>query len=350
MDTRLPIRWLAILVLAHALAHAHGALAQPSYSIANAPAEVPSGTLFGVDVVLDLDGNASTGHEVSVAFSPGLLSVESASELGVPPYEVNLSSGVRGIDDAAGIVDQIEAAALAPIGPVPPFVVGRIEFRAGEIGEATIVPFFGAGAGVLDGSGRAIDGVLFYGASVRVIEAATPTPTATPGSSATPTPSATSTATPTATATATPTASPTPTPSPTPESACHCVPHWIVPVGNLATLRETASGGEGSETTRKVGVMLRARDSAGNTCQPDSSAFSLRLRVVDDDGDVLLDETRESLACDARVHRERFSVHYGVANCAGSTAPSENSRGRVTLLATTEYGDLVAHRALRCNP
>jgi hypothetical protein len=209
------------LTFVNVLAYAGSAFAVPSYSITNAPSEVNFGEMFTVDVTLNLGvdgvGNPieSVGHEVSVDFSPGLLVAVGAVELGVPPYQLNLSPGVRGIDNATGIVDQFEAAAFTPItfdemltecvGSPAACVLGQITFQAGDVGVATIIGFFSPGAAVLDATGQAIDGVVFNSVSVNVV-IPTPTPIATP------TPPATST--PTATPTPTPTATPTPMPLP----------------------------------------------------------------------------------------------------------------------------------------
>ncbi len=196
--------------------------AAPSYSIANAPSEVLSGEVFTVDIILDLNGNSSVGHEVSVSFTPGHLVATNAVEMGAPPYEFNLSPGVGGIDNAAGVVDQFEAASLSdpPINPGGAFIVGQITFQAGAGGGATIIGIFGTGGAVLDGVDpfQPIEGVVFNGASIDVV-GPTPTPTVTPIPTPTATPTATPTVTPIPTPTATPTATPTPggpTPTPTP--------------------------------------------------------------------------------------------------------------------------------------
>lgn len=70
--------------------------------------------------------------------------------------------------------------------------------------------------------------------------------------------------------------------------------------------------------------------------------------MVDDDGDVILDETRTGLTCDRRVGKEEFMATYEVENCAGSEAPSRSSAGGVTVTVTTGDGELVASRTLKC--
>jgi hypothetical protein len=173
-DLTLRQKLIAVLAFVSAMAYAGSAFAAPSYSIANAPSDVHPGAVFTVDVILDLDGHSSTGHEVSVRFTPGLLVAVEAAESGGQPYPLNLSPGVRGIDNAAGVVDQLEAAALSPISSETPFVVGRIAFQAGDVGVATIIGFLGPGAAVLDATGQSIAGVVFHNASVNVIPAPTP--------------------------------------------------------------------------------------------------------------------------------------------------------------------------------
>jgi hypothetical protein len=124
-----------------------------------------------------------------------------------------------------------------------------------------------------------------------------------------------------------------------------------VPSGNLAVLNETQSLGRGSMQAEQIGVVLKAEERSRGACRPGSSTdtFSLRLRMVDDDGGVILDETRTGLTCDRRVGQEKFTAPYYVENCEGSKAPSRSSAGHVTLTATTEDGELVASRTLQCN-
>jgi hypothetical protein len=124
-----------------------------------------------------------------------------------------------------------------------------------------------------------------------------------------------------------------------------------VPSGNLAVLKKTTDRGNRSRQKKKVGVVLKAREQSRGACRPRTSTdtFSLRLQMVDDDGDVILDETREGLTCNRRVGKEKFMVTYDVENCAGSEAPDRRSKGRVTVTATTDDGKLVSRRTLKCN-
>jgi hypothetical protein len=71
--------------------------------------------------------------------------------------------------------------------------------------------------------------------------------------------------------------------------------------------------------------------------------------MIDDDGDVIMDETREGLTCNRRVGQQKFMATYEVENCAGSEVPSRTSKGNVTVTATTDDGRLVSSRTLKCN-
>ncbi len=71
--------------------------------------------------------------------------------------------------------------------------------------------------------------------------------------------------------------------------------------------------------------------------------------MVDDDDDVILDETRTGLTCDRLAGQEKFEATYTVQNCKGSVAPDRNSKGEITVTATTDAGELVSIRTLECN-
>ena len=144
------------------------------------------------------------------------------------------------------------------------------------------------------------------------------------------------------------------TPTPAPENECRCVPDAITPGGTLAILNNTESLGRGSTQTKAVGVVLSADERIPGACRPNTSTdtFSLRVQMVDDDGDVILDETLYDLTCNRAVGKEAFLVTYEVENCAGSEAASQHmgSKGEVTITATTEDGKLLVDRRLKCNP
>ena len=124
-----------------------------------------------------------------------------------------------------------------------------------------------------------------------------------------------------------------------------------MPGGHLAALTDTERGGNRSNQTKKVGVVLKTRERTRGACQPQTSAdtFSLTLLMVDDDGHVIHDETRSGLSCNRRVGQEQFKIKYGVNHCKGSKAPTNGrSDGIVTITATTEDGQLVETRTIKC--
>ena len=98
-------------------------------------------------------------------------------------------------------------------------------------------------------------------------------------------------------------------------------------------------------------MVIKAHASKRGACHPRNSTdrFSLRLRMVDDNGQVILDETRTDLICNRRIRQQKFMATYEVEHCEGSVAPDRRSKGLVTVTATTDDGTLVAERTLSCN-
>jgi hypothetical protein len=125
-----------------------------------------------------------------------------------------------------------------------------------------------------------------------------------------------------------------------------------VPGGNLAALKKTTSNGKGSEQTKKVGVVLKARRRTQGACRPGSSTDTISVRLTmanSDDGKIIFDETQEGLTCDRRLRQEKFMVDYEVEDCEGSVAPSRSSKNEIKITATTGDGTLLASRNLKCN-
>jgi hypothetical protein len=74
--------------------------------------------------------------------------------------------------------------------------------------------------------------------------------------------------------------------------------------------------------------------------------------MEDDDGDEIkiVPNTLENLTCDRRIRRQKFSATYEVENCASSPTTKRNSKGNVTVTASTTYGqELEVSRTLKCN-
>jgi hypothetical protein len=278
-----------------------------------------------LQVVLTAGSTGSTGAGVSVDYGED-------SGLSVVAYESTPSSGSTSslpstlgtTTDTGSRVENINSAAILFAGFGTGLyegqgqVIGTVTFQVSQLLDGTLeirADANGSSDGVLDLSGNVITSTTTFGSAFLIN--ALPELTATR----------------------------------TPQNECRCLPHRVVPSGNLTVLNETRSLGRGSVQTKQVGVVLKAKERSRGACRPGSSTdtFSLRLRMVDDDGDVILDETRSGLSCDRRVGRQKFTASYSVENCGGSEAPSRRSAGRVTLTATTEDGELVASRTLRCN-
>ena len=142
----------------------------PVVSIENVPETVRVGDTFTVNVVLDLRDFGSAGHELSVVFTSGLLSVIDTEELGAPPHEFNLSPGVRSVSNEFGLVSQFEAGSFGAVATGERFVIGRITFLAIDDGKAGISPLFNTGGAVLDDQdlARSIPGVIFESVHLQV--------------------------------------------------------------------------------------------------------------------------------------------------------------------------------------
>jgi hypothetical protein len=299
----------------------------PSYSIANAPSDVQAGAEFTVDLILDLGSYSSIGHEVSVSFTPGVLVATDAIELGAPPYQFHLTPGVRNIDNAAGVVEQFEAVTLGdPIPPQAPFVVGRITFRAGDVGGATIIGFFHLGGALLDGGNPAqpIEGVVFNGAIVNVIAAPTATPTATP------------------------TASPTPG-----AFDCLCEVQNINP--NQVVLQNVGTGGKGANSTRKMVVILHAVDAPGASCDPGefSAPTPVNLKMEDDGGNILIDSAKTVVCGQGGATILKREVFFqGPLNCENGAVPASKpgfSLGTITSTGSASgTADYVESTNIKC--
>jgi hypothetical protein len=75
--------------------------------------------------------------------------------------------------------------------------------------------------------------------------------------------------------------------------------------------------------------------------------------------------TRTGLTCDRRIRQQKFMATYTVDNCAGPEPSDKSSNGKsdknskgkarkssknqITVTATTEDGELIASRILKCN-
>ena len=142
--------------------------------------------------------------------------------------------------------------------------------------------------------------------------------------------------------TPTPTATPTATPTPG-LSDCLCEVQNINP--NQVSLKSVALRGKGSSKTRAMMMIAHAVDVPGATC--DRGEFSdptaINLRMVDDDGDVLVDSS-ETIVCEGggvTTNVKRNVFFQGPKNCQGSDVPSDKSTGAITSTGTGSAGTAV---------
>jgi hypothetical protein len=105
-------------------------------------------------------------------------------------------------------------------------------------------------------------------------------------------------------------------------------------------------------------VILRAEDAPGKRCNGNkfSAPTQVNLRMVDDDGDVLIDSAKTAV-CKARDQREpttiRRDVFYqGPLNCADSAVPpSPFSNGDITAtVSIAGQQDYVEILRIKCLP
>jgi hypothetical protein len=130
------------------------------------------------------------------------------------------------------------------------------------------------------------------------------------------------------------------------------------------TLNKTSKGGKRSDRTVKMVINLIAVDAPGRSCdlEETSDPTLLRLRMVDGDGDVLIDSAKNGLVCkndgvdrfgnivDRNVKRNVF--FQSPENCANSEIPSgNNSFGPITATVTGTAGTIGYSETitLKCN-
>jgi hypothetical protein len=162
----------------------------------------------------------------------------------------------------------------------------------------------------------------------------------------TPVPSLTPTATPT------PTTSPTPTQTPQPplEEGCFCRIKNVNPAGNIAALRNTATGDKGSTLTRSLVINMKGENITPGSCPQDArNVVEVSVFAVDDDGDVLIAESKRGFNCNAGgATNAKFLANYDVLNCKDSVAPANTSFGDVTITVSNEQDFAVFTRRVHC--
>jgi hypothetical protein len=292
------------------------------------------------------DGSEGAGVSVDYSAAPGLTVVTFQSTSG---GALPLALGTT--TDTGTRIENINSASFPPF-----FGTGLSAGQSHQLGTITFNKSGGVGAGafeiqsdangpsdgVLDLDGNVITFTTTFNSAFLIqtgtaatptgIPSATPIPTPTPTVTAIPSPTPTAAATPTPAPTATVNPNPTPTwpprpprparPGPPPVD-CLCEIQNINP--NQVVLQNVGAGGKGSDRTRKMVMTLNAVDAPGATCDPGelSNRTLVNLRMVDDDGDVLIDRY-EWVVCEGggvttTVKRDVF--FQGPMNCENGAVP-----------------------------
>jgi hypothetical protein len=127
-----------------------------------------------------------------------------------------------------------------------------------------------------------------------------------------------------------------------------------MPGGNLATLKNVATGGKGSRTYRRLAVKLEAEDVTHGSCPrgATSDPVAVSLRIEDDDGDVIIDRSKSGFVCvgQQQVFAKFWVSYEGPKNCKDSAVPTGNapSQGDLFVTVTTEDGSLIPTRGIVC--
>jgi hypothetical protein len=91
-------------------------------------------------------------------------------------------------------------------------------------------------------------------------------------------------------------------------------------------LQNVATGGKGADATRKMVMIVHAVDAPGATCDPGefSNPTLVNLKMVDDDGDVLVNSS-ERIVCEGAsvTTTVKWDVFFqGPMNCKNGAVPS----------------------------
>ena len=143
-------------------------------------------------------------------------------------------------------------------------------------------------------------------------------------------------------------AQPTPTPpTPTPVP-CSCVPAKLIPGGNLAALRNVATGGKASTVRKSVTVRLKAE---GCTSGMSTDPVTVSLLLEDDDGEVILNHAKPGFVCTANTWTDaKFTAIFeGPKNCENSAVPVQQSTGDIDVTMMTDDGTRHATRKIKCS-
>jgi cytochrome c peroxidase len=137
------------------------------------------------------------------------------------------------------------------------------------------------------------------------------------------------------------------------ERDCFCVPSRVTPAGNLASLKNVATGAKGSSVVRNVIVQLDAEPVTIASCPKGatSNPVDVNLLISDDDGNVIVDRTKGGFVCIGQVNVfAKFGVSFErPKNCKDSATPAANAAlGDLLVTVTTDDGSLNVTRRINC--
>jgi hypothetical protein len=123
---------------------------------------------------------------------------------------------------------------------------------------------------------------------------------------------------------------------------------------NSTNLTKVGTAGKGSSTTRKVSIHLNTVDAPGATCDAgeNSGPVRINLKMVDDDGDVLIDSAK-IVVCNGggnKLNREVF--FQSPLNCKDSAVPSGPGLSTSVITATGSARgtpDYVEEHTINCH-
>jgi len=124
---------------------------------------------------------------------------------------------------------------------------------------------------------------------------------------------------------------------------------------NSITLNKVASGGKGSDKIRNMTIQLRTVDAPGATCDrgETSGPVDINLKMVDDDGDVLIDSSKQTVCDGGPKKQDRDVLIQSPVNCAGSAVPDGPSGSTAGVITATVSapgtGDYVEELTINCH-
>ena len=118
----------------------------------------------------------------------------------------------------------------------------------------------------------------------------------------------------------------------------------------VVALRNTSSGGKGSIVQRSLVVNLKAENVTPGSCPAGTSSdpVSVHVLLTDDDGDVIVDVTKDAVCVASQPNNMKLTATYKVKNCAGSVAPAGTSFGDVDVLVELPNDTFTATRKVHC--